>query len=333
MTPTPLAPAASRRDPLTPIEPEAEPAAIASRLDHWDQYYRPADDYTRWVMTRVVVATMRLDRDLAQESALRVYEARRARLSWDADRRLAAEDLGARLPRDPARIRRRLEETLQGADWLIERWETLGRIAGSGQVWTDPQRSLAMDLLGIPVALREGLDSFDPGPGQSPASAQREVAESERARLVRLCERALVARDESESSLACSGVSLSFTPAMTRLHRHEALWSREFHRAFAEFRRATRPPADAEPRAPRPLTAPSAPVEPTPPPSDLPEIDLATLDRVLMARLIQARASEFESEADAATETPLPAPAPSSPPAGGNRRARRARTARLRSAG
>jgi hypothetical protein len=47
----------------------------------------------------------------------------RALLSWDSDRRAYVDALGARLPKDPARIARALEGTKQGADWLIERWQ------------------------------------------------------------------------------------------------------------------------------------------------------------------------------------------------------------------
>ena len=255
--PTDCPAATTRRDPFALIEPGDESAALAARLDQWRQYHGPAAGYPEWVMARVVVASIRLDRNLAHKSALRVYEAGRARLSWDDDRRLDAEDLAAKLPGDPARVRRGLEQSLQGADWLIERWDALARIAGSGRAWSDPERSLALDLLGIPLSLRDG-----PAPVPTPAESQAALALSEHARLVRLCERVLISRDESERSLAVSGLSLSFSPAMLRLHRHEALWSREFHRAFSEFRRTCRRPTDDTPAPRWSRIAPPSPPDP-----------------------------------------------------------------------
>ena len=206
----------------------------------------------------VVIATMRLDRDVAEESALRVYEAERARLSWDEDRRLAAEEIGARLSRDPERVRRRLEETLQGVDWLIERWDALARLAllDPARGWTDLslQFKRLEPSLGIPADLRDGPAPFDPAPNHPHGPTQAAAADAERSRLVRLCERHLIARDGREQTLAGSGASMSFSPAMTRLHRHEGrLGPASITAALSEFLRTSRRPAEPAPTASRPL--------------------------------------------------------------------------------
>ena len=164
---------ATRRDPFTPVEPEEESAATAEKVEQWRRYHAPVAGYPEWVMRRAVVAAARLDRDVAHEAVIGAYEANRARLSWDEDRRLAAEELGAKLHKDPAKIRRLLEETLQGAEWLIERWDALERIAESGRAWTAPQRTLALDLLGTPPALRDGPSAFDPRPASTYPTRKR----------------------------------------------------------------------------------------------------------------------------------------------------------------
>src|SRR5262249_59418306 len=100
-------------------------------------------------------------------------EARRAQLRWDADRRLAAEQLAAKLAKDPAQTSRLLRRTKQGCELLIERWEDLGRILREVGGWTDPQRGLALDLLGVPAELRDGTTAVDPPPCEADAVAFR----------------------------------------------------------------------------------------------------------------------------------------------------------------
>src|SRR3981081_1579271 len=68
--------------------------------------------------------------------------ATRAKLCWDQDRRLEAEDLAARLRRDPSRNALKLQRTSQGSALMIERWEALGRILRETGTWTEAQRSL-----------------------------------------------------------------------------------------------------------------------------------------------------------------------------------------------
>src|SRR5260370_41549208 len=88
--------------------------------------------------------------------------ATRAQLCWDQDRRLEAEDLAARLRRDPSRNALKLQRTSQGCALMIARWQALGRILRETGTWTEAQRSLALDLLGVPPELRAGATAVHP---------------------------------------------------------------------------------------------------------------------------------------------------------------------------
>ncbi len=218
------------------------------------------------------------DRDVAEESSLRAYEAARARLSWSADRRLAAEETAARLASDPGRVRRRLEQTLQGADLLIERWEALARVALANpeRGWTGPQRDLALDLLAVPPRTPRRPGPLRPAPGAAPGPAQAALAGDERSRLARLREHVLVSRDDRERELACQGVALGSSPAMTRLHRHEGALDPR-----VPPRRLRVPPRQPPPRArPRARTRNLAARRPTVPRETSPDpvVDRAALD-------------------------------------------------------
>ncbi len=314
-------------NPLLVIEPNAEPNAIAARLSEWRRHYPTTDAYLDWIVQRIVIASVRLDRVVAHESSVRAYESVRARTSWDQDRRLAAEDLGVRLAKDPVRVRRRLEETLQGADWLIERWEALSRLALAHPEtgWTDPQRALALDLLAIPLEFRDALAPFDPPhSGQSPGLAQAETATAERDRLIRLRERILIARDARERDLAAQGITMTLSPSALFLHREETFWTREFHRAIAEFRRHSRALSETQAFAPATTAA-----------LDLSHV--ADFERKMTLQTLPTSpppASRPEATPPPPAEhvSPLPGPTSSPPPPPGNRRARLARRARLRAA-
>jgi hypothetical protein len=93
--------------------------------------------------------------DLLVQDAVRVAQ-RAEGLAWDSDRRGSADRLGGRIRNDPRRIADELATTAHGAAWLLFNWEGLGDSLRSNGRFTEPQRELAYDLLGIPEVLRPG---------------------------------------------------------------------------------------------------------------------------------------------------------------------------------
>src|SRR5690242_17965963 len=98
------------------VSSEQDAAAVQERLDAWRPSYNPATPEQEWLFRQIVVNSVRVDRCQADERAARAYAARRASLCWDDDRALAAEKLGKRLAKDPARVVLKLRKTLQGCD-------------------------------------------------------------------------------------------------------------------------------------------------------------------------------------------------------------------------
>ena len=87
--------------------------------------------------------------------ALVADHGRRAATQWDADRRREADERAAGLARRPHEVARKLEATLQGCELMLQWWAGLsGSLVGHG-AWTDAQRSLALDLLGVRRELRD----------------------------------------------------------------------------------------------------------------------------------------------------------------------------------
>src|SRR6185312_10065419 len=156
----------------------------------------------------------------------------RAEQFWELDRRSAAEDLGARLSKDPARIARALRRSRQGADWLIERWDALARIARLRGPWNEDQIRLALDLLGVAPELRQGSERVS----DDDASAQVALAEREAARLRKEQADVLDDLDESDRAMTEAGMPIGEDATSARLRRYEASCRRVFNSAHSELR-------------------------------------------------------------------------------------------------
>jgi hypothetical protein len=194
---------------------------------------------------------------------------------------------------------RRLRQTLQGAEWLLGRWTGLAALVARGNPWGDPQRRLALDLLGTPGELREGSTPLDledgdaPAPAVSLAAHQARLAETQLAELNGLCESLLRRRDADERNSAAMGVSVGFGPLMKEiaaLRRYEASCQRRLLKLMGLLLSGKligplagglksekslagvkpEPPPEAKPES-RPAPAPSLPAVATPLPT--PPID------------------------------------------------------------
>jgi hypothetical protein len=252
---------------------------------------RPTDTYGESLVAQLAIDSIRLQRCHDLFVVLCNEHAERARLCWDDDRRLEAEQLAAKLARNPAATSRLLRRTKQGCELMIERWEGLGRILRETGGWTEPQRALALDLLGVPAELRDGTTAVDPPHAEADARAFRlGVVAAELRRLGDRKAGALDRLDEDERALAETSVGAEQTPALQRLLRYEAACSRRQREAIRsltgrgrardddsavsapEPNRDPRPPAlpDAPP-APPPLQAPAPVPAPSPQPVPVPK--------------------------------------------------------------
>ncbi len=171
----------------TPVLPGENRAAFQARLDAWIADLQPRDEIERFLVTRAVEVSWRLDR------VRHALEARRAAARFAESHRLAAQAeevvaLGRRLffdpvgplclyphaapvggevhrvswsgdpgdPDDPARLVVRLEAMALGCAWLLDRWEELRDILECGLLWQPHDRLKAVRMLG-----RQPLDAPD----------------------------------------------------------------------------------------------------------------------------------------------------------------------------
>ena len=204
------------------LPPEQELAAAKGRAAFWNSSLKPYNPHEVHLIDQVAIQSVRVDRCQHQERAIRRLHAKRAKLRWAEDRRNAAEALGAKLAHHPALVARKLDATAQGCDWLIGRWEGLGRALRDDGHWGDPQRKLALDLLGIPAEFRAGKTTAADG---DPATLA-ELARGEVERLRALKSRAMVELDDDEREMACQGFGPDHDGALAALRRFERSCSR-----------------------------------------------------------------------------------------------------------
>ena len=128
--------------------PNEDPAAVQARADEWNSHYRPQSPAARHLVDQCVRATLlsdRVDRYHAAELAKQVRSAVAGWDEWGRDE-LAA---GVRLiETQPAEAVRRLKGLACGCQWLIDRWEGLGRALKANGRWTEGERDRAIQLLG-----------------------------------------------------------------------------------------------------------------------------------------------------------------------------------------
>jgi hypothetical protein len=216
----------------TILHPSSESSAtFAERKEQWAKEIRPRTDEAKFALDRAVVASFRMEQCEAAFDAMVTEHANRALDDWDGDRQLDAVRLLDTLPKKPALIAAQLESTPQGCDLKMMLWNSLGETVDTVGSWTDAQTSLALDLLGIPSAIRTGPTAIDPRGGRDVVEHRRDLALSE---FKRLSERKaeLGSLDDLRRRQAARGASAMLTPAAALLHRYERDACRRFQAAI-----------------------------------------------------------------------------------------------------
>ncbi len=261
---------------------DSDRAFLEERKALWRPDFDPQGPEEEHLFEVVVAESIRVERCRDAYFALCREHGRRARAHWDADRRRAADALALRLSRAPHEVARRIEETRQGCDLMLEYWRGLASGLDRHATWTEAQRSLALDLLGVHPDLRDAETPVDPAEGDA-LEARSAVVAAEVARLTSLRDGVLAESDAHERALAESTLGAELTKPIQLMHRYESAALRRQRSAWARLdaaRKARGPEvkakAEAEPAAiappvprpapARPATVPAIAVAPPPRP-------------------------------------------------------------------
>lgn len=284
---------------------------VEQRISDFFSDFAPRSTYEEILVRDMAVSSVRFERCASLSVADLIRAADRAAYCWEQDRRMSVEDYAARISKHPQRIARGLRSSQQGADWLIERWETLGAIAHETGRWDDDQRRLAFDMLGVPHELRSITNRV---PGGDDVTALIALVETQVAKLRDDQEAILDELNDAERAMAMSGMPLVEDAATARLRKDESRARNDFAKARNELLRFRETKISDESR-PEPKST-----------SDRPSLSNAAMDNLVarsrVALEISSEAVEEEVEVGAEEEedveveksefvntAPVPAPA------------------------
>jgi hypothetical protein len=199
---------------------------------------------------------------------------------WEDDRCQAADNLAARLAKDPGRVAKRLEASLHGALWCLEQWRGVGASAAANGGLSAPQRQLVFDLMGISPLSRDHAERV---PAADDKEALIALVAREVQRLERRIELVLKPRDKMARTKVRDGLKEPQDPE-SRNHRsnesraHKRLrWAMD---TFTALRRGVSPATIIDPETGQPLqaqapaasaSAPGSPAASTAPQRDHPQ--------------------------------------------------------------
>jgi hypothetical protein len=188
-----------------------------------------------------------------------MLDAQRVRASaddgtWDENRREHINNIGARLSRDAPRVAPNLVRTKQGAEWCLVRWRGLRDSVRHNGRFSEPQRQLAFDLLGIEPILRD--NPYTVPECDDPKGIQA-LIDREMARLEKRIEVDLETRDATARSLAQLGRPPEPDAATRRAKSDEARAYKRYTSALDRFQQVRMgtyagPPIDPETGRPVP---------------------------------------------------------------------------------
>ena len=240
---------------------------IYERMTFLRPSYLPDGPAQEWLFSRLCIETVRADLCVHQVIALRDEAATQAGESWDDDRALDAEELGAGIGRRPELVQPRLLRSRHGALWLVAQWEELGRQLDLRGEWIEAAKGRALDLLGVPTDARLGV--WEGLVGGS--SDGRDLIRDELDALRRRIDEYLDDRDDRARSDAMVGLAAD-GPDLRRVLRYESAALNRLRSWTRELRRLQNPadaPAERRPRSDAGAPAPPArPARTAPPPNE-----------------------------------------------------------------
>ncbi|WZO99760.1 hypothetical protein EP7_001373 [Isosphaeraceae bacterium EP7] len=203
------------------VVPEDEAQATRERAEQWVSSLRPMNAFEMGLVETIANESVRIDRCRIEERLVRDVRARRAGACWLDERRAEVAKPGKTLAGCPEEVAARLASTASGCDWMIVRWRALGKVLEKAGDWTDEQRSLALDLMGVDADLRAMDSPLDTPAGADLMSHLRDLVECELEGLAARQEEALDAIDDDLREAATMGLMATDDPSLVLLRRYE----------------------------------------------------------------------------------------------------------------
>jgi hypothetical protein len=229
----------SRRNSLvhglaaTVVLPENDAQAARERAEQWNSSLRPVNAFEMSLVETIAVESLRIERCRVEERLARDTRARRASVCWADERKAEAAKMGRSLAARPDEVAARLASTAPGCDWLIDRWRVLGHALDKSGTWTEPQHTLALDLMGIAADIRDLHPPTEAPQGINPLDHRQGLVDDQLERLWTRKKGTLDAIEVDHQEAATLGLSTVDDPALVLLRRYETASFRRMRWALA----------------------------------------------------------------------------------------------------
>ncbi len=224
---------------------DEEKQMIADRRAALELELKPEGTRQHDEVLAIAMASIRLERCLAEEQAWRLRRAERAEFFWHADQQFEAMKLVQRLPKKPDLVASKLRQSLRGCMWMLNEWRDLaGHVrgtaaGGSPRPLDEVGRRRAGDLLGLSAERRLGRTPLDPlggaGSEADVAAHQDALIAKQIAALEALADADRIALDESIRVDTMNGVHPMVDQQVRLIRRYETEARRVKERAFAKL--------------------------------------------------------------------------------------------------
>jgi hypothetical protein len=210
---------------------------------------RPQGPLQLHEVKRIATAMLLIERCQNQEADWRYRQASRTEAGRELDLSVETEDLATALPRRPAQVARRLQQTVHGSAWLLARlrvhMERICGVNGGGPLrpLDEEQRGKALDVLGVAIELRQGQTLLDLPAGATSrgdsdlAAHQARVIHERIVLLERFKTEDLAEVDAIDQDASAMGRELKPDPTVCKIRRYKAAAQREIDKAKAELQR------------------------------------------------------------------------------------------------
>ncbi|WZO98270.1 hypothetical protein EP7_005330 [Isosphaeraceae bacterium EP7] len=225
------------------VLPEDTMQAVRERAEQWNSSLRPANAFEMGLVETIAIESIRIDRCRVEEQLARDFRARQTNDCWADERKAEAARLARSLPARPDETASRLSVTAPGCEWLIGRWQALGHALDKTGAWTDEQRTMALDLLGVDLAARDMPMFLDVDDDATSLGARQALVDDQLERLHARKESSLDDIEDDRREAAAKGLFTVEDPALVLLRRYETASFRRMKWALDQMHKGnkTRP--------------------------------------------------------------------------------------------
>ena len=220
---------------------EREMKALADRLAMWNASLCPVDAFEMGLVETIAVESLRIERCRIEEDLARDFRARRAGHCWAEERKAVVAKAARALGRRPAETAMVLASSSPGCDWLIDRWRMLGFALDKVGEWSDEQRTMALDMLGVAADLRDLETPIDAPDGADALEFCQAFVDDQLERLIDRKDETLDDIEDDLREAVSLGYAVDLDPALALIRRYEAASYRRMRWALDLLHKARRP--------------------------------------------------------------------------------------------